>query len=423
MDAKSSRISVLLQLIFRRIFYINKNMIKSVLKEDTLRLFLQGRLDTESIVKIEEDILQCCQEQPHQRLVLDASELQYIASSGLRSMLKIAKIEKDFSIVNVSPMVYNVFEMTGFTKIINIKKALRRILLDDCEMIGSGARGAVYRISEDEIVKVNYNPEEEVNLQRELIKAKTAFLLGVATAISFDIVDCGDGRKGVVYETIKSKSLGEIIQQQPERLEELTAKYVAQLKALHSIKTDNAVFDPAKEVLAEQLQNAAQYLSEDEVAKLQRILDAIPEGNSLIHSDAHPKNIMMQGEDMCWIDMEMMGIGHPIYDLFSIAAIIKISSSNEAISLQLSGMNLENLRRFGSCFIRHYFNTEDESEIALYHQHLENMRLVRRVFATGLNTPMAHKSRPMMLESMRSCFFPYIDQMIESVLFLAARCQ
>lgn len=48
--------------------------------------------------------------------------------------------------------------MTGFNKIINKKKALRKIDLEKCEKIGSGGHGAIYRVSEDEIVKVNFNP-------------------------------------------------------------------------------------------------------------------------------------------------------------------------------------------------------------------------------------------------------------------------
>ena len=98
-------------------------------------------------------------ENPHGSLVGDASELEYVASSGLRIILKMVKTEKNFKLVNVSPEVYNVFEMTGFSKIINITKALRKIDLDKCEKIGAGGNGAVYRISEDEIVKVNFNPE------------------------------------------------------------------------------------------------------------------------------------------------------------------------------------------------------------------------------------------------------------------------
>ena len=170
---------------------------------DVLVVSLQGRLDTEAAAKFEMEFAEISKENPHGSLVVDASELEYVASSGLRIILKMVKTEKNFKLVNVSPEVYNVFEMTGFSKIINITKALRKIDLDKCEKIGAGGNGAVYRISEDEIVKVNFNPETYEDLDKELAKAKEAFLLGIPTAISFDLVECGEGRRGVVYENIK----------------------------------------------------------------------------------------------------------------------------------------------------------------------------------------------------------------------------
>jgi anti-anti-sigma factor len=199
------------------------------INNDVLIISLQGRFDTEASAKLETELAEISKENPHGSLVIDASELSYIASSGLRIMLKMVKTEKNFRLENVFSDVYNVFEVTGFSKIIHITKALRKIDLEKCEKIGAGGNGAVYRISEDEIVKVNFNPDTYENLDKELAKAKEAFLLGIPTAISFDLVDCGEGRRGVVYEIIKSSTLGETIQKDPSRMEELTDKYIEQL--------------------------------------------------------------------------------------------------------------------------------------------------------------------------------------------------
>ena len=183
-----------------------------------LHVSLDGRLDTESSIRFDAEITDICRNNPHGSMVIDAGKLEYIASSGLRTILKLAKSGKEFRIENVSPSVYDVFEMTGFSRIINIRKALRKINLEECERIGFGGNGAVYRVSEDEIVKVNYDPETYEGLDKELTKAKEAFLLGIPTAISFDMVDCGDGKRGVVYETIKSRTLGETMQNEPGRM-------------------------------------------------------------------------------------------------------------------------------------------------------------------------------------------------------------
>ena len=355
------------------------------LNNGVLSFILDGRLDTESSVKFEEDLAEICSHNPHEKVVFDAEKLQYIASSGLRIVLKIAKTENDFSIINVSPNVYSVFEMTGFSRIIKIRKALRKIDLEKCRKIGFGGNGAVYRVSEDEIVKVNYNPSTYESLDVELSKAKEAFLLGIPTAISFDIVDCGDGKRGVVYETIKSSSLGETIQRNPDRLEELTEQYVRQLNLLHSTHTDNPVFGSAKDNYRMQVQNASKFLTEEEGQMLQQILEALPEGDRLVHCDAHPKNIMIQNGEMLWIDMEQMAVGHPIYDLISIAVVLNGMRTDEMI-MDISGMDNATVLKLKDCFIRKYFKTEDEEMIGKYGSMLDALRLIRAVFAIGFTS-------------------------------------
>lgn len=379
-----------------------------------LTLHIKGRLDTFTSFKFETDIIEVCKDNPHTSLVLDASELVYIASSGLRVIMKMAKAEKNFSIVNVKPEVYDVFEMTGFSRIMKIEKALRKIDISNCTLAAKGARGVVYRISEDELVKVLNNPEDNQSLYQELIKAKDAFLLGVPTAISFDLVDCGDGKKGIIYETIKSKSVGELIQDYPNRMEELVEKYVSQLNILHNIHTYKPVFDNAKNILREQIEKARKYFSEEEMDKLNDFVDALPDGDSLIHGDAHPKNLMVQGDELMWIDMEMMCLGHPLFDLISIASVIKITTSDE-IAIQLTGMDMENLKKFGQLFIRKFFKVENEEMFARYEKYMDILRMLRRVSSVGIEYKNADILRPRTLAALRKEFFPHIEQFKEDI--------
>ena len=389
------------------------------LNNGVLSFTLEGRLDTESSVKFEADLAEICSAEPHEKVVFDAERLQYIASSGLRIILKMAKTEKDFSIINVSQNVYSVFEMTGFSRIIKIRKALRKIDLEKCEKIGFGGNGAVYRVSEDEIVKVNYNPSTYESLDVELAKAKEAFLLGIPTAISFDMVDCGDGKRGVVYETIKSSSLGETIQRNPERLEELTEQYVRQLNLLHSTNTDNPVFGSAKDNYRMQVENASKFLTEEEGQMLQQILEALPEGDRLVHCDAHPKNIMIQNGEMLWIDMEQMAVGHPIYDLISIAVVLNGMRTDEMI-LNISGMDNATVLKLKDCFIRKYFKTEDEEMIGKYGSMLDALRLIRAVFAIGFTSQNTEQYRPAIIQMARQHFFPNIQKIIGGVKYLVS---
>ena len=388
------------------------------LEGEALIVSLEGRLDTEAAVKFDTELAEVCKANAHSALTVDAAELEYVASSGLRTILKLAKTEKNFKIVNVSSAVYSVFEMTGFARIINISKALRKIDLEQCEKIGFGGNGAVYRVSEDEIVKVNYNPATDAELNSELTKAKEAFLLGVPTAISFDLVDCGDGRRGVVYETIKSKSLGETIQSNPELMEELTDKYIAQLNLLHSIHTDNPVFGSMKDNYRMQVENASKHLTEEEGKMLEMVLDALPEGDILVHGDAHTKNIMIQNGEMLWIDMEGMSAGHPIYDLISIAAVLNGVRNDDKMTMGICGMDVATVLKFRQCFVKKFFKTEDPEMIQRYDSMIEALRLIRAVFAIGFNSQNTAQVRPLIIQVARQAFFPNIEKIVGAVKFL-----
>ena len=389
------------------------------LNNDILVVSLEGRLDTEASAKFETELAEISKENPHGSLVIDASNLEYIASSGLRIILKLVKTEKDFKLENVCPAVYEVFEVTGFAKIIKMTKALRKIDLDKCEKIDAGGNGAVYRVSEDEIVKVNFNPETYDNLEQELAKAKEAFFLGIPTAISFDLVDCGEGKKGVVYEIIKSSTLGENIQKDPSRMEELTEKYIEQLNLLHSVHTDNPVFGSAKESYRKQVEAASKFLTEEEGELLNHILEALPEGDRLVHGDAHPKNIMIQNGEMLWIDMEGMSVGHPVYDLISIAVILNGMRTDE-MSIGICGMDNATVKLFKDCFIRKYFKTEDPEMIQKYGGLLDGLRLIRAVFAIGFTSENTEKFRPAIIEMARQYFFPNIQKIVGGIKFLVS---
>ena len=387
------------------------------LDNEVLTVTLDGRLDTEAASKFEADLNAIRTENAHTSMVVDASGLEYVASSGLRIILKLVKSEKNFKLENVCAAVYEVFEVTGFSKIIQMTKALRKVDLSKCEKIGAGGNGAVYRISEDEIVKVNFNPDTYETLEQELAKAKEAFFLGVPTAISFDMVDCGEGKKGVVYEIIKSSTLGENIQKDPSRMEELTEKYIEQINFLHSIHTDNPVYGSAKDSYRKQVEAASKYLTEEEGELLNLILEALPEGDRLVHGDAHPKNIMIQNGEMLWIDMEGMSVGHPIYDLISIAVILNGMRTDE-MSVGICGMDNTVVKVFKDCFIRKYFKTEDPEMIQKYGGMLDGLRLIRAVFAIGFTSENTEKFRPAIIDMARQYFFPNVQKIIGGIKFL-----
>ena len=78
---------------------------------------LSGELDTAAAVEVEQD-LQVLNEHEGKDVIFDCTELEYIASSGLRILLSILKKAKasgsKVTLKNVNDDIKNVFRMTGF---------------------------------------------------------------------------------------------------------------------------------------------------------------------------------------------------------------------------------------------------------------------------------------------------------------------
>lgn len=85
-------------------------------------LSVEGWLDTQSSPELGKEINSLSD---IKNLVLDFEKLEYISSSGLREVVSAYKKMKekggDFSIINVSSEVMDVFKLTGFDKRLDIK--------------------------------------------------------------------------------------------------------------------------------------------------------------------------------------------------------------------------------------------------------------------------------------------------------------
>ena len=204
----------------------------SKFENDQLTIFLQGRIDSANAAQIETELTELIARNPTGSLVIDVEDLAYISSAGLRIVLRLRKQFADMKVVNASSEVYDIFDMTGFTEMLTVEKAYRRISVEGCEVIGQGANGKVYRIDRDTIIKVYLNPDSLPDIHRERELARKAFVLGIPTAISYDVVRVGDGY-GSVFELLETKSIGKRLAAEPEKLDEYVAIMVDLLKKIH----------------------------------------------------------------------------------------------------------------------------------------------------------------------------------------------
>ena len=85
--------------------------------EKIMNVKLAGRLDAETCEDFNMQVVQNLD--GIEVLRLDARDLDYISSAGLRELLKCAKAVDDFAIVNASDIIKEALALTEFDKIIN----------------------------------------------------------------------------------------------------------------------------------------------------------------------------------------------------------------------------------------------------------------------------------------------------------------
>ena len=285
-------------------------------ESDSVTLILAGRLDTATSAKASADIERALATVPViSRLTCDAGQLEYISSSGLRILLSLAKRYKDFRITEVQSLVYEVLDTTGFTKIMTVERALRQLSVEGCEVIGVGGVGTVYRLDGDTIIKVFREGTTIEEVRREITMSKEAFVMGMPTAISFDVVRVGS-QYGLVYELLQADTLSACIKREPGRIDEFARKYAELFHQLHAIEVPGGSSVPcAIERERQQIRHIRRYFPQESIDLMLRIVDAIPDANRLLHLDLQTKNAMVQNGELMLIDMGEVGYGHPLLDL------------------------------------------------------------------------------------------------------------
>ena len=328
-----------------------------------LRLFLEGHIDSANSGIIGDEINAAKETGAYENIVIDCEKLEYISSAGLRIILRLMKSGYKLSIINVSTDVYEIFDMTGFTEMAEVRKAYRRVSVDGCEIIGKGANGRVYRIDRDTIVKVYVNPDSLPEIQRERELARKAFVLGIPTAIPYDVVRV-DGGYGSVFEMLNAKSLAQLLESDPSRFDYVMELSVDLLKRIHSTRLKKGEMPDCRENVLGWVDFIKGYIPDDQYEKLKKLVTAVPEDDHIMHGDYHLKNVMLQDGEALLIDMDTLCLGNPIFEFGSIFnAYVGYTELDPDNVKQFLGIDAGTARRIWDRTIRMYFDTDDEEFI------------------------------------------------------------
>ena len=329
-----------------------------------LVIALTGTIDSSNAPEVEKGIRALLEKSAPQAVELDCDGLEYATSAGLRVILHLKQEVEDTVLVNVRQDLYNIFELTGFTDMMEIHRALRTLSVEGCEVIGQGANGRVYRIDRDTVVKVYENPDALPEIRRERELARMAFVAGVPTAIPYDVVRIRGGGYGSVFELLSADSFAQLLVRGEKPLEEVARMSIDLLRLIHSRTVRSDSLPDMRERALAWADFLADYLPAAESGKLRALISAVPEDGCLLHGDFHIRNIMLQNGESLLIDMDTLCHGHPIFELASMYNAYEGFGliSTETVS-PMMGLPWETCRTFWRRSLALYLGTEDEARL------------------------------------------------------------
>ena len=359
-------------------------------KDGILTINFNGHIDSNNAPQVEEVVLELLKENSGCRIVIDSKALNYISSAGLRVLLRIRKMNGKLKIINTSSEVYEILEMTGFTEMINVEKAYREVSIEGCEVIGQGANGTLYRIDDDNVVKVYKNADALQDIQNEREMAKTALILGIPTAISYDVVKV-NGSYGSVFELLNAKSFAQILIKEPEKMDWCVEEFTGMLNKIHGTLVPHGKLPDIKQTAMKWVEFMKDYLPEEAVSKLIRLVRDVPQDDHMIHGDYHIKNLELQNDEVLLIDMDTLATGHPIFELASMYnAFIGYGEYNHDNIEEFLGITYETSRTFWRKVLACYLGTDDPGtleEVEKKARTIGYVRMIRRAIRrNGLET-------------------------------------
>ena len=241
-------------------------------------------------------------------------------------------------------------------------KEYREIDVSGCALIGKGAKAEVYRYDEELIVKVYNEKNTYKDVEREIALARSVFVLGLPTAISFGIVSVGK-RYGSMFELIDAKTISELIAKTPEHTDYYAGVMAELALQIHSTCPDSGKLFPQASTYIESWIRRAR-LDEDTEKKLFDIIAARPVSECLVHGDFHTGNVFLSNNEPLFIDVDRMAIGDPIVDLSSIYLFyVGYAELDPKIIEDFMGFSVQTAAGFYNSFIKQYLKTDDEAEI------------------------------------------------------------
>ena len=178
-------------------------------------------------------------------------------------------------------------------------------------LLSRGRTAEVYAWENDCVLKLFYDWCDPLWINQEADVAVQLVQAGLPVPACHGMVEL-DKRQGIVFQRLQGPTLLALISKQPLKLPEYARLMAALHQKIHQVSVPQ--FHSLKKQLESSIQRVEQ-LPDDLRVYCLKVLDALPEGEQLIHFDFHPDQIMMTKDGPYIIDWGSACKGDPLADV------------------------------------------------------------------------------------------------------------
>lgn len=338
-------------------------------------------------------------------VVLDLADCGYLSSAGLRVVLELhkqlSKLRRRLIVTNASDVTYRIFETTGFTRMMDISRRAQKISIDGLELMSSGVCGECYRLDAERVVKLYYEGVDAKIAEQEKCLAREALIMGIPTAISFEVVTCGS-RTGVVYEMLNAELLSDAIRNDLGQLEHHAKTLVSIARRIHSAKPSSKDIPSIKPRLVASIEQLRGDLLNADVQMLHDKLASVPDAETCVHFDLHTSNIMIKDGESMIIDLGDFSRGSWLFDLgvlYMIYGVPRLGLCERATQIP-AAKGVELWQRIE----QQYFADKSPEEWKYFHRNRNFLASLRLIYASTF----LPRRRPAYLGMLQETLLPAI---------------
>lgn len=375
--------------------------------DSNITCWLEGRITSNNAEHAEREIRDAMEATGATRIVLDASELDFISSAGLRAIIRLLKLGQSVMVTNANAEVYEIFQITGLTELMEVRRAPLEIDVSNMKQIGAGACGRVYRMDDERVVKL-YNQDTFTpdRVERERQIARQAFIQGIPSAIPFQTVRAA-GELGIVYELVDARNIGEVVSANPKSCAQWARRMAALARQLHATEFEEGLLPDVRRIYRnwiDRLEGIGNY-GHTTIAALRDFVESIPVAHTFVHGDFHPANVMvMPDNELLLIDMGDASEGHPGMDMAGTYHVVRVAAKRSNGAMRFCSMPADLLDKFWDVYLRTYYGVEEESSVTELEQNLALAAMPRSMGTNAFTKFVGEEERARVAAAMEQRF-------------------